>query len=240
MHPVTDAPVRVVVADDSELVVRGLQAMLSPYAHAVILVSPTRAGAPAPMRDLTLYDPTSLRRGTPSVGSDRLRAAGRMVAYSWDCSQAVVTTELARGAAGFVGKRVPAERLVGALMRAHAGQVVVDLDRPEQERRKARNDGWPLTKRETSVIALISQGLTNAEIVEHTQLSINSIKSYIRSAYRKMDVASRSQAVLWGVQHGLLVPDPARDGGPVVTDLASVRPVAADRWSPRSDIAQAQ
>ena len=62
MHTVTDAPVRVVVADDSELVVRGLQAMLSPYAHSVILLSPARPGAPAPMRDLTLYDPAYVRR----------------------------------------------------------------------------------------------------------------------------------------------------------------------------------
>lgn len=239
MHPVTDAPVRVVVADDSELVVRGLQAMLSPYAHALILLGPARAGAPAPMRDLTLYDPAYVRRAAPASGHHR-PPAGRMVAYSWDCSAEVVTTELARGAAGYLGKRVPADRLVGALMRAHAGEVVVDLDGREHERRRAPVDSWPLTKRETSVVALIAQGLTNAEIVEHTQLSINSIKSYIRSAYRKMDVASRSQAVLWGVQHGLLVGD-APDAPSGVTALSSVRPVvASERWPSRGEIARAQ
>ena len=45
--------------------------------------------------------------------------------------------------------------------------------------------------------------ITNAQIVERTHLSINSIKSYIRSCYRKINVDSRSRAVLWGVDHGM-------------------------------------
>ena len=239
MHPVSDAPIRVVVADDSELVVRGLQAMLSPYAHAVTLRRPAGPGAPVPMCDVVLYDPTTAPRAS-SGGHHRPSGATRMVAYSWDCSPAVVTTELSRGAAGFVGKRVPADRLVRALMQAQAGQVVVDLEGPEQDRRPTRGSSWPLTNRETSVLALITQGYSNAEIVEQTQLSINSIKSYIRSAYRKMDVTSRSQAVLWGVQHGLLMRS-SEDQAPAVTSLATVRPVEDDgAWTGRLDVARAQ
>jgi two-component system, NarL family, response regulator LiaR len=81
---------------------------------------------------------------------------------------------------------------------------------------------WPgreegLTARESEVLCLITQGLTNAQIVERTQLSINSIKSYIRSCYRKIGVDSRSRAVLWGVDHGMQfdrvrVPDPEIPG----------------------------
>ena len=67
---------------------------------------------------------------------------------------------------------------------------------------------WPgrrtgLSAREAEVIALITQGFTNDEIARNCYLSINSVKSYIRSAYRKMGVERRSQAVLWGVQHGM-------------------------------------
>jgi len=61
-----------------------------------------------------------------------------------------------------------------------------------------------LTRREGEVIALIASGLSNQEIAERSHVSINSIKSYIRSAYRKMGVASRSQAVLWGVENGFV------------------------------------
>ena len=66
---------------------------------------------------------------------------------------------------------------------------------------------WPgreegLTERESEIMALITQGKSNAEIAAMTYLSINSIKTHIRNAYRKTGVASRSQAVLWGVDHG--------------------------------------
>ena len=77
---------------------------------------------------------------------------------------------------------------------------------------------WPgreegLTARESEVLALITQGLSNAEIADQTCLSINSIKSYIRGSYRKIDVRTRAQAVLWGATHGFL-PDRRRKPGP--------------------------
>ena len=57
---------------------------------------------------------------------------------------------------------------------------------------------WPgreegLTAREAEVLSLITMGLSNQEIAERTLLSLNSIKSYIRSAYRKIDVDSPLQ-----------------------------------------------
>ena len=52
------------------------------------------------------------------------------------------------------------------------------------------------------MLALITQGLSNNDIAAQTHLSINSVKSYIRTGYRKIGVTSRSQAVLWGVRHG--------------------------------------
>ena len=66
---------------------------------------------------------------------------------------------------------------------------------------------WPgqeagLSARESEIIALITKGLTNQEIAERAYLSINSVKSYIRSAYRKIGVTRRSQAVAWAMQNG--------------------------------------
>ncbi|MEO6999466.1 MAG: helix-turn-helix transcriptional regulator [Terracoccus sp.] len=65
---------------------------------------------------------------------------------------------------------------------------------------------WPgraegLTEREAEILALITQGLDNAEVAARTYLSPNTIKSYIRTLYRKIEVESRTQAVLWGVDH---------------------------------------
>jgi DNA-binding CsgD family transcriptional regulator len=58
-----------------------------------------------------------------------------------------------------------------------------------------------LSEREEQVLALIAQGLTNQEIADRVYVSINSVKTYIRSAYRKIGVSSRSQAVAWGLRH---------------------------------------
>lgn len=65
-----------------------------------------------------------------------------------------------------------------------------------------------LSEREEQVLALIAQGLTNQEIADRVFVSINSVKTYIRSAYRKIGVTSRSQAVAWGLRNGII---PRRD-----------------------------
>jgi DNA-binding CsgD family transcriptional regulator len=62
-----------------------------------------------------------------------------------------------------------------------------------------------LTTRERETLALIATGRSNDEIAQEMQISLNSVKSYIRSAYRKTGVQSRSQAVLWAVTHGVRV-----------------------------------
>jgi DNA-binding CsgD family transcriptional regulator len=51
-------------------------------------------------------------------------------------------------------------------------------------------------------VALIARGLSNQEIAERAHVSINSIKSYIRSAYRKIGAERRSQAIIWAMANG--------------------------------------
>ena len=62
-----------------------------------------------------------------------------------------------------------------------------------------------------AALALIAQGLSNQEIADRAYISINSVKTYIRTAYRKMGVTTRSQAVLWGVRNGYLAEFPDDD-----------------------------
>ena len=59
-----------------------------------------------------------------------------------------------------------------------------------------------LTKRESQILVPIVQGRSNQEVADDLFLSINSVKTYIRTAYRKIGVTSRSQATAWGIQHG--------------------------------------
>lgn len=190
----------------SELAVRGLQAMLQPHASQVSVVT-RRPDDSGPWADLTLYEPAG--RGEQPEASPR-RLGARMVAFGWDCSPEAVSTEISRGAAGFVSKWVPARRLVRDLQAIAAGRAVVDTWTGPARGREDRGSTWPLTQRETEMLTLIASGWSNNEIAEESHLSINSVKSYIRTAYAKIGVSSRSQAVLWAIQHGLLMS--AEDG----------------------------
>ncbi len=110
--------------DESELVVHGVRAMLEPHSTYVTVV-PQRSEGVAPLCDLTLYEP-SVHRRTTGVRPMPQRFPTRMVAFGWDCSPEAMSTEMARGAAGFLSKWLPARRLVRNLLLISEGRVVVD------------------------------------------------------------------------------------------------------------------
>jgi DNA-binding NarL/FixJ family response regulator len=69
-----------------------------------------------------------------------------------------------------------------------------------------------ISPREADILQLVVMGYSNQEIAEELFLSINSVKTYIRSAYHKIDANSRSQAIVWAIQNGFLTGPPvARD-----------------------------
>ena len=146
--------------------------------------------------------------------------AGRVVVYTWNFHPELIESARQQGVHGYLSKALPARDLVAALEAVHAGEIVVSDaagPRPARQRPRLAGRGEGLTDRESEILALITQGMSNAEVAELTYLSPNTVKSYIRSIYRKIGVASRTQAVLWGVEHGF-TPDQRRidhwRGGP--------------------------
>lgn len=93
------------------------------------------------------------------------------------------------GAAAWVPLRGGADRIVAMVEGAARGPVPSAVER--------------LSDREEEVLRLIVAGLTNREIADEVYISINSVKTYIRSAYRKIGVHSRSQAVAWGLRNDI-------------------------------------
>jgi len=202
--PVPQRPVRVTLAEECELVTRGLTDMLAGHQGRVELVPPYSGGAPVLDVDITLHDSLAELSFGPA---DRLRLptsyGGALVTWTWNPRPGLVELALAHGARGCLAKDLPSPALVAALEAVHRGEVVVDCGL--RERRAAREPAsTPLTPREAEVVSLITRGFDNFSIARETALSINSVKTYIRSAYQKMGVSSRSQAVLWGVRHGYL------------------------------------
>jgi DNA-binding NarL/FixJ family response regulator len=210
-------PLRVALAHESELVTQGLGRLLADHRQRVVLVPPRSNGGVTPVVDLTLHDsmadpPASLDAVTRLL---HRAGGGRLVTFTWNVRPDLVRRVLDLGVSGCLSKDLPAGRLVSALEAIDAGETVVDAGRPAS----AGPVVDPLTPREAEVITLITMGLDNNSVARETYLSINSVKSHIRSAYRKMGVTSRSQAVLWGIRHGYADPGLAvpEAGAPALT-----------------------
>ncbi len=200
-------PVRVAIVNDYELVVVGVAALLEPFRDRIHIVE-LDSGMPVLRQDVDviLYDTFGQVQGS-AVDIDSLvdGTAAKVVIYSWNLHHELVKASLEAGAAGYLSKGMDAEDLVRAIEQIHAGQTVVP--RTGGTVNPKPDSDWPgkaqgLTVRESEIVALITQGLSNQEIADRSYLSINSVKTYIRTAYRKMGVERRSQAVLWGIKHG--------------------------------------
>ena len=202
-----ERPVSIAIVNDYELVVVGLAALLTPFADRIKVVELDSKLTVASEVDVVLYDTFGQVQG-PAVDIGALVGHGdaKVVIFSWNAHPELVEASLAKGAAGYVSKGVSAEELVTAIEDVHAGKRVVP--NPRDNARTSDQGSYPghqagLTGREAEIIALITQGLSNQEIAERSYLSINSVKTYIRTAYRKMGVTRRSQAVLWGIKNGM-------------------------------------
>src|SRR5690348_3585930 len=208
--------IRLAIVNDYEVVVHGLAAMLRSYSDRVEVVEVDANTHPKAEVDIALFDTfaQSFRdreRIARLVSDPRI---GKVVVYTWGADDPSVGATRVPGISAYVSKRLAASELVDTLERIHAGDPVKLHDSGHGP---LVGGDWPgreegLTARESEVLSLITQGYSNNDIVETTMLSINSIKSYIRSAYRKIGVTSRSRAILWGIDHGFQ-PDRTRATG---------------------------
>ncbi len=198
--------IRLAIVNDYEVVVHGLAAMLRSYSERVDVVEVDANTHPKSAVDIALFDTFAQsfrdrQRIARLVSDPRI---GKVVVYTWGADDPSVGATRVPGIAAYVSKRLAASELVDTLERIHAGDPVKLHDSGHGP---LVGGDWPgreegLTARESEVLSLITQGYSNNDIVETTMLSINSIKSYIRSAYRKIGVTSRSRAILWGIDHG--------------------------------------
>ncbi len=200
-------PITVALVDDYDVVLLGVAHIIDRYRDRVIIAEIDTNKPLHDTVDIVLYDSFA----QPESDHDEIGVlvknpnARHVVVYTWTFHPDLIENAKKQGVSGYLSKALPARDLVAALERVHAGELVVS-DPPGRVRPNHGLD-WPgrgegLSDREAEILALITQGLGNAEVATRTYLSPNTIKSYIRAIYRKIEVASRTQAVLWGVDHG--------------------------------------
>ena len=214
-------PIQVALVDDYDVVVVGVANMLEPYRDRVVVAELDTNKPLVDEVDVALYDSFA----QPESDHDEVKTlidnprARRVVVYTWNFHPELVSMARELGVHGYLSKALSARELVTALESVHAGEIVVSASPPKA---RTTSGDWPgrgegLTEREAEILALITQGKSNAEVAALTYLSPNTVKSYIRGLYRKIGADSRTQAVLWGVRNGFL-PDHRRidhwRGGP--------------------------
>jgi DNA-binding NarL/FixJ family response regulator len=222
MEPTARSPISTALINDYDIVVMGLAHILEQYQDRVVIAELDTNQPVSDLVDIVLYDSFA----QPESDHDEISVliknprARRVAVYTWNFHPDLIESARKQGVHGYLSKALPARELVAALEAIHAGDIVISD--PPLRARSIGGLNWPgrsegLTDRESEILALITQGMSNAEVAKLTYLSPNTVKSYIRTIYRKINVTSRTQAVLWGVRHGF-TPDHNRiehwRGGP--------------------------
>ena len=207
MHP----PLRVAIATRHAIIRAGLSHLLDQHRSRVVVVPEVDERCPGADHDVAIHDLTRQPVGSREPGHALVLADKPVVALvpvddagTWARAQEL-------GVSAVITMDVGADDLLAALETAAAKPGPSSAERRERSRVLA---GSPrgLTDRQIDILELIADGMSNQQIAAKLYLSINTVKSNIRLAYKRIGVTSRSQAVLWALQHDLR-PGPAHPPG---------------------------
>ena len=207
--PMGEGPVTAAIISAHEIVHTGLEGMFAtrPGAVEVMVLDP---GAPDDEQpDVILYDVFGLHDGE---GDDLDRFVkdyhSAVVAMARDLRPDLAARALAKGVDACVTLAGDVDEILEVIRSAVAGEGQPDAAGTGSEPGPfaVLGEEVGLTPRETDILRLLTLGMSNQEIADECFLSINSVKSYIRSAYRRIGATSRSQAVVWCIQHGFEPP----------------------------------
>ncbi len=205
----SDAPIRLLLADDQALVRGALSALLDLESDLEVVCEVGRGDEVVEAARRTAPDVALLDVEMP--GMDGLSAAALLREAMPSCRVLIVTTfgrpgylrkALEAGASGFVVKDTPARQLADAVRRAHQGLRVVD---PTLAVESLTAGASPLTQRETEVLVAARAGGTVADLAASLHLSEGTIRNHLSSVIGKTGARTRAEAVRIADENGWLL-----------------------------------
>jgi DNA-binding NarL/FixJ family response regulator/class 3 adenylate cyclase len=210
-----DGPIRVMLVDDHLVVRRGLKGFLE-LLRDIEVVGEAADGEQAValadrlQPDVILMDLMMPRMdGITAIGEIKRAHPGiEIVAVTSFIEEQKVTSALEAGASGYLLKDADGDEVATAIRAAFAGEVHLDakVARMLAERlrtRKLEEPVEPLTDREQEVLGQLAQGASNKEIAYRLGITERTARTHVSNILGKLSLASRTQAVLWAVEHGL-------------------------------------
>jgi DNA-binding NarL/FixJ family response regulator len=207
--------VTVLVVDDHEVIRRGIASLVE--GSDIRLVAEAADGDEATKLarkhkpDVVLLD---VRMGGKD-GLDsikRIRSAApntRVVMLSAFDNTTYVARAVSAGAHDYLLKSATRKELLEALAGAASGAPPTRAGEFKRiagamsQREPPANSDVPLTPRETQVLRQIALGLSNKEIGESLEISVETVKEHVQNLLRKIALEDRTQAAVWAIRHGL-------------------------------------
>ena len=211
----SSSSIRVLVADDHEIVRHGLTSVFKDSEICIVgeatdaAEAVTLAGTQQP--DVVTLD---VRLGAGD-GLDAIKAIReacpdtRIVMLSSFDSPTYIARAVSAGASDYVLKTASRDELIEAVTRAARGLPPARSGEFRRISRSMANKSLPddidvpLTPRETQVLRLVAMGLSNQEIADALDISIETVKEHVQNLLRKLSVGDRTQAAVWAIRHGL-------------------------------------
>jgi DNA-binding NarL/FixJ family response regulator len=219
---VAERPIRVLLVDDHAMVRRGMRDFLDLH-DDIEVVGEAVDGAGAITRAAEL-DPDIIVMDLMLPGIDGIEATARIkadhpsieiIALTSFVEESRVVAAIEAGATGFLLKDAEADELAGAIRSAAGGEVPLDpavagiVARRMRDGGRAASQGSDdqriadLTARERDVLALVARGLPNRAIADGLGIAERTARTHVSNILAKLGLASRTQAALLAVQHGL-------------------------------------
>jgi DNA-binding NarL/FixJ family response regulator len=218
-------PIRIIVVDDHEVVRTAFAALLATQPDFSV-VATANDGAQA-VQVCREHHPDVVLMDVRMPVLDGIEATRQIVAESGqDGPRILILTTfdldehvydaLGAGASGFLLKDVTAERLFDAVRIVAAGEallaptvtrrLVSEFARLRQQRRPPSAALAALTPRETEVLCLIAEGLSNPEIAARLVVGEETVKTHVSRVLSKLGLRDRTQAVVVAYESGLIIP----------------------------------
>jgi DNA-binding NarL/FixJ family response regulator len=219
------APVRIVVADDHQIVRSGFAGLLDTQPDFTV-VGTAQDGAEA-VRVCREASPDVVLMDVRMPGMDGIEATRQLIGPGGDRPRILILTTfdlddyvydaLRAGASGFLLKDVTAEQLFHAVRVIAAGEALLAptvtrrlirefaSQRPRTDSSRAARLAT-LTPRETQVLRLMAEGLSNPEIAARFVVTEETVKTHVSRILAKLGLRDRTQAVVTAYETGLVVP----------------------------------
>ncbi|MGO8950275.1 MAG: response regulator [Ktedonobacterales bacterium] len=200
--------IRVLLAEDQTMVREALAALLSREQDISIVAEVARGDEIVTTALQVNPDVALLDIEMPGITG--IEAAADLHRKLPSCKLLILTTfgrpgylrrAMENGVVGFLVKDAPAAQLAMAIRRAMAGERVVD---PLLATSALSEGDNPLTERERSVLQLVHQGSSNAQIAAMLTLSEGTVRNYLSTAAQKLNASTRVEAAVRALQKGWL------------------------------------